>query len=120
FESGEINAVDFTVYYDRPAFQTIHGRWLFVESADDPARAQQTYFSVHAHWILVPISVLYAIYPTPLWLIGLSVIPIVVGAVGVFRILERMNAGIVASASALAFVLNDNTARALNYGFHAE
>ena len=25
FRSGKINAVDFTVYHDRPAFQTLHG-----------------------------------------------------------------------------------------------
>ena len=31
---GEINAVDFTVYFDRPSFQTVHGRPLFVETAE--------------------------------------------------------------------------------------
>src|SRR6185436_14509646 len=25
FRSGEINAIDFTIYYDRPCFQTVHG-----------------------------------------------------------------------------------------------
>ncbi len=121
FRSGEINAVDFTVYYDRPAFQTLQGRPMFVETADDVLRAQQTYFSVHAHWAMLPLSLLYAIHATPLWLLAVSVIAVVAGAVNVLRIVQRMGAGgLVASASALAFVLNDNTARTLNYGFHVE
>jgi uncharacterized membrane protein len=50
-----------------------------------------------------------------------SVIAVVAGGVNVLRVVQRMGAGsLVASASALAFVLNDNTARALNYGFHVE
>src|SRR5688572_32279873 len=36
FESGSINAVDFTVYFDRPCFQTVHGRPLFVETGSFP------------------------------------------------------------------------------------
>jgi hypothetical protein len=44
-----------------------------------------------------------------------------VGAVYVLRVLQLVGAGgVVASAAALAFVLNDNTARTLNYGFHPE
>ena len=120
FRSGEINAVDFTVYYDRPAFQTLQGRPMFVETGDDVLRAQQTYFSVHAHWAMLPLSALYAIHATPLWLLAVSVIVVVAGAVSVLRIVQRMGGGLVASASALAFVLNDNTARTLNYGFHVE
>jgi hypothetical protein len=102
FRSGDINAVDFTVYYDRPLFQTLHGRPLLVETADDLRRAYQTYFSVHAHWAMVPLAALYAIYPTPLWLLALSVVAVVLGAVNVLRVVERMGAGgLVASASAL-------------------
>jgi uncharacterized membrane protein len=121
FRSGEINAVDFTVYFDRPIFQTLLGRTLFVESADDVLRAQRTYFSIHSHWILLPFAALYAVHATPLWLLAVSVLSIVGGAIQVLRVVERMGAGgLVASACALAFVLNDNTARTLNYGFHPE
>jgi uncharacterized membrane protein len=121
FRSGEINAVDFTVYYDRPAYQTVLGRPMFVETADDVLRAQQTYFSVHAHWVMLPLSAIYAIHATPLWLLAVSVLAVVAGAVNVLRIVQRIGGGgLVASASALAFVLNDNTARTLNYGFHVE
>jgi uncharacterized membrane protein len=121
FRAGEINAVDFTVYYDRPNYQTLQGRWLFVESADDPLRAQQSYLSVHAHWIMLPLAGFYAIHPTPLWMLGLSVAAVVVGAVYVLRILQLVGlGGLVATASALAFLMNDNTARTLIYGFHVE
>ncbi len=121
FRSGEINAVDFTVYFDRPAFQTLHGRPMFVETTDELSRAQQTLFSLHAHWAMLPLSALYAIRATPLWLLAVSVIAVAAGAVNVLRIVQRLGAGgLVASASALAFVLNDNTARTLNYGFHVE
>ncbi|HET9359743.1 MAG TPA: DUF2079 domain-containing protein [Vicinamibacterales bacterium] len=121
FQSGEINGVDFTVYFDRPLFQTLQGRLLFVESADDVLRAQKTLLIIHAYWALVPLALLYGIHATPLWLLALSVAAVVAGSVHVFRILQRLGAGsLLAGASALAFVLNDNTARTLNYGFHPE
>jgi hypothetical protein len=121
FRSGAINAIDFTVYYDRPNFQTLLGHPLFVESGDDPIRAYRTYFAVHAHWIMLPVAGLYFLRATPLWLLGLSVVAVVAGAIYIFRIVQHTGGGgPLASASALAFVLNDNTARTLNYGFHTE
>lgn len=121
FRSGEINAIDFTVYYDRPCFQTLLGQPLYVESADDPTRAYRTYFSVHAHWVMLPLAALYFVWATPLWLLALSVVAVVAGAVYTLRIIQNQGGGgVLGSAGALAFVLNDNTARTLNYGFHAE
>jgi uncharacterized membrane protein len=121
FRSGGINAIDFTVYYDRPNFQTLLGHPLFIESGDDPVRAYRTYFAVHAHWIMLPMAAFYFLWPSPLWLLGLSVLAVVAGAIYIFRIVQHSGAGgPLASASALAFALNDNTARTLNYGFHTE
>jgi uncharacterized membrane protein len=121
FWSGEINAVDFTVYYDRPTYQTSQGRLMYVESADDPLRANQTYLSVHAHWIMIPLALFYIIYPSPLWLLLLSVVAVSAGALYIWRILLTLGFGsLVATAASLAFLLNDNTARTLNYGFHTE
>ena len=121
FRSAEINAIDFTVYYDRPNFQTLLGRPLYIESADDPLRAYRSYFAVHAHWVMLPLAALYLIFATPLWVLALSVVAVVVGAVYTLRIVQFTGAGgVIASASAFAFVFNDNTARTLNYGFHAE
>jgi uncharacterized membrane protein len=121
FRSADINAVDFTVYFDRPCAQTAQGRPLFVESADNLDLAHRSLLQVHAFWSLVPICFLYAIHPSPMWLLALSVIAVCAGAVHVCRIMERLGAGgVLAGATALAFALNDNTARTLNYGFHPE
>jgi uncharacterized membrane protein len=121
FRSGGINAIDFTVYYDRPIYQTLLGRPLYVESADDPLRAYRSYLGVHAHWVMLPLAALYFIAATPLWALALSVVAVIVGAIYTLRIVQLTGAGgLVGSASAFAFVFNDNTARTLNYGFHAE
>ena len=121
FRSADINAVDFTVYFDRPCAQTVLGRPLFVESADNLDLANRSMLQVHAFWGLVPICFAYAIHPSPMWLLALSVIPICVGAVYICRIMQRIGAGgALGAATALAFALNDNTARTLNYGFHPE
>jgi uncharacterized membrane protein len=121
FRSADINAVDFTVYYERPNFQTLQGHPLYVESADDPLRAYRSLFAIHAHWIMLPLALFYAVWASPLWLLALSVVAVVAGAIHTLRIVQSIGAGgPIASASALAFVFNANTARTLNYGFHAE
>jgi uncharacterized membrane protein len=121
FRSGEINAIDFTIYYDRPCYQTVHGRPLFVETSDTAGLSNRSELADHAYWGMLAACAPYAVYPSPLWLHALSVIAIVAGAVHVLRIVQRLGAGgALASATAIAFVLNDNTARTLNYGFHPE
>jgi len=121
FRSGEINAIDFTIYYDRPCYQTVHGRPLFVETSDTPGLSNRSELADHAYWGMLVVCAPYAAYPSPLWLHALSVIAIVAGGIHVLRIAQRLGAGgALASATALAFVLNDNTARTLNYGFHPE
>ena len=121
FQSGEINAVDFTVYFDRPCFQTVMGHPLFVEVSDTPGFSYRSEFADHAYWGMLPICALYAVSPTPLWLHAISALAITFGAFYVLRIAQRLGmGGIIASAAAIAFILNDNTARALNYGFHPE
>jgi len=121
FRSGEINAIDFTIYYDRPCFQTIRGRPLFVETSDTPGFSNRSELADHAYWGMLLVCSPYALYPSPLWLHALSVIAVVGGGIHVLRILQRLGAGgALASATGLAFVLNDNTARTLNYGFHPE
>jgi uncharacterized membrane protein len=121
FRSTDINAVDFTVYFDRPCAQTVQGRPLLVESADNLDLAHRSLLQVHAFWNLVPICFVYAVHPSPMWLLAFSVIPICAGAVYICRIMQRIGAGgVLAVATALAFAFNDNTARTLNYGFHPE
>jgi uncharacterized membrane protein len=121
FKSGSINAIDFTVYYERPIFQTLLGKPLYVESADDAARAYRSLLAVHSHWVMLPLAALYLLSATPLWVLALSVIAVVAGAAYTLRIVESQGGGgLLGSAAAFAFILNDNTARTLNYGFHAE
>ena len=121
FQAGGIDAVDFTVYFDRPLYQTSHGRPIFVESTNEPRYANLTHLAVHAYWLLVPLSVVYLIHPSPLWLLSLSVAAVAAGAFYVYRILQHCGAAsVVAAAAAFAFAFDGNTARALNYGFHAE
>lgn len=121
FRSGQINAIDFAIYYDRPCFQTVQGRPLFVEVSDTPGFSYRSELADHGYWGMLAICSLYAIRPTPLWLHAISVLAVVSGAVLVLRALQHLGAGgVLASAAALAFVLNDNTARTLNYGFHPE
>lgn len=121
FRSGEINAVDFTVYFDRPCFQTVMGRPLFVEVSDTPGFSYRSEFADHAYWAMLPICSLYAISPSPLWLHAVSALAIAAGASYVLRIMQLLGlGGLLAAATAIVFVLNDNTARTLNYGFHPE
>ena len=121
FRSGEINAIDFTVYYDRPCFQTVHGRPLLVETSDTPSLSGRTELADHAYWGMLLVCAPYALAPSPLWLHALSAIAVGAGALHILRILQRRGAsGVLAVASAFAFLLNDNTARTLNYGFHPE
>jgi uncharacterized membrane protein len=122
FESAQINAVDFTVYFDRPCNQTVHqGRPLFVERADLPSFSNRSQLAVHAFWAMLPVCTPYAIFATPYWLLILSVVVVVAGSVRMFRIGGTLRwSGPLAAATALASLLNDNMARTLNGGFHAE
>src|SRR5262249_10734429 len=63
FQSGDINAIDFTTYFDRPCLQTIHGRPMFVETAETLVRSYRSQFSVHAEWAMLPVCAVYAIHP---------------------------------------------------------
>ena len=122
FQAGGIDAVDFTVYFDRPFYQTSHGRPMFVESTNEPRFANLTHLAVHGYWLLVPLSAVYLIHAFA------SMAALVVGrrgrGRGVLR-LSRTRALRVPQASsqaagAFSFAFDGNTARALNYGFHAE
>jgi uncharacterized membrane protein len=121
FQSGDINAIDFTVYFDRPCFQTVAGKPLFVETADLPGMSWQSQLRVHAFWIMFAACAPYSLYPSPAWLLVLAVVAVVLGATHTLRLVGTVTgSGVLGVAAALAFVLNANTARALMYGFHPE
>jgi general stress protein CsbA len=93
FMSGEINGIDFTVYYDRPTFQTAIGNPQYVESADDVLRQWRSYFAIHAHWVMLPLAGLYLLWASPFWLLALSVVAVVAGAVYTLRIVQHIARG---------------------------
>jgi uncharacterized membrane protein len=121
FWSGELNAVDFTVYFDRPCYQTTMGRPLFIETADDPLFSFQGQFAHHAYWNMFLVCAPYFVWPSPYWLLAITVAAPIAGAIYVRRIMRTVGVSeLLAAATAVAFLVNDNTARALNYGFHPE
>src|SRR5262249_21616493 len=74
-----------------------------------------------AFWVMVPVGCLYALMATPQYLLILSAISVAAGARHLFRAMQWLGTGgALAGATAVAFMLNDNTARTLNYGFHPE
>src|SRR4051812_12648663 len=121
FRSGDINAVDFTVYFDRPIYQTAHGRLLLVETADLPDFSHRSQFAVHAYYNLLLLAPLYRIAATPYWLLALSVVAVALRALHPFPVVPPLSrGGLVAPPAAFRFVLNANTARTLLYGFPPE
>lgn len=121
FMSGDINAADFTVYFDRPLWQTAHGRPLFVETADLTGFSDRSEFAVHAYYLLLVFAPLYRIAASPYWLLAASVVAVTLGSAHIYRIVLRVvGAPVVALAASAAFLLNANTARTLMYGFHPE
>jgi hypothetical protein len=93
FMSGEINAVDFTVYFDRPSFQTWLGHPLLIETANVAAVSHLSFLAIHGSWAMLPIGLLYGIRASPLWLLGLSAVAVALGAMHVLRIMQRLGAG---------------------------
>jgi uncharacterized membrane protein len=121
FKGGHINGVDFTVYFDRPFYQTTLGRPLYVETTDEPAYEYVTHLGVHGYWLMMPLALFYKVYPSPIWPLALSVVAVVAGAVYIVRIGRQGGfGGLMSCAAGFAFMLNDNTARTLRYGFHPE
>ena len=121
FRSGQINAIDFTVYFDRPAFQTLHGRPLLVESTDIAAFANRTALAIHAYWTMLPLAGFTRSTRRPSGCWRCPSWPSWQARFTSLRIAQHLRlGGPLACATAFAFLLNDNTARTLGYGFHAE
>ena len=115
FHALEVNAWDFSVYYDRPLERTAHGSFMHVEEIDG------SLMGVHAYWVLFAFAPLYAIHATPYWLLLLQAAAIAAAVVAAFAFVRRAaNDDFIAVVVALAFLVNRYTAKALQYVFHPE
>ncbi len=119
--AAEINAVDFTVFFDRPIQRLATIGELAVEEADSPSFSWRSQFAVHGFWILIPVSWLYHLMESPLWLHALTGLCVAMGAFHLARAAHHLGAGpALAVATGIALAGHDSTARAVNYGFHPE
>jgi uncharacterized membrane protein len=115
FLALNVNAWDFSIYFDRPLERTVHGDFLY---SDFLGRST---LSAHADFILLAFVPLYAVHATPYWLVGGQAVAVTLGAVCGFAVFRSiLNDDVAAFALAGAFVLNRYTAKAVQYVFHFE
>jgi uncharacterized membrane protein len=110
----EVNAWDFSLY-DRPLATPTEGGFLFNPVEERPL------FATHAHFVLLPFLAAYALHPSPLWLLLAQSLAIAGATTLAFYCVRHLcSDDVVALLLALAFLLNDFTARAVQYVFHPE
>lgn len=108
----EVNAWDFSLSFDRPIERTIHGELLW---SDD---LRKSMLDVHCNWLLLAFVPLYALLPSPWWLIVAQAGAIAAAVAVLFRFTRAaFDDDILASCVALAFLLNRYTARATQFVF---
>ena len=111
----ELSAWDTTVLYDRPIAETLEGRFFYCDWLGG------SYFGSHVSALLFGFLPLYALHPTPLWLLGAQALAIAAGAAAGFLAFRRiLDDDLAAGFLAAAFVLNGYTAKTVQYGFHME
>jgi uncharacterized membrane protein len=111
----EVNAWDFSLSFDRPIEQTLHGNLLW---SDD---LRHSMLAVHCNWLLLAFVPLYAILASPWWLVAAQA-GAIAGAVAALFHFVRSTArdDLEAAAIALAFLLHRSTARATQFVFVAD
>lgn len=115
FLSLNVNAWDFSLYFDRPLERTVHGQLLF---SDYFGRAT---LAAHADFILLLFAPLYAIHPSPYWLVIGQAVILGAGCAASFAVFRTLlQDDFAALVLAQAFLLNRSTARAAQYVFHFE
>jgi uncharacterized membrane protein len=97
FHAFEINAWDFSISFDRPIEQTLHGNLLWSDTL------RMSMLGIHANWLMLAFVPLYAI----------------AGAAFVLFLYGRHILGddVAALLIAVAFLCNRYTVRAVNHGF---
>jgi hypothetical protein len=115
FRALQVNAWDFSLYYDRPIAETLRGRLLFSDFLGTSTLAN------HAGFIQLAAVPLYAITASPLWLLLLESAGVALGGYAGFRLFRHIGGDHLAAALlALAFVVHPFTVRTARYVFHPE
>jgi hypothetical protein len=115
FLSLNVNAWDFSIYFDRPLERTVHGQLLFSDYLGTSTLA------AHADFITLLFAPLYAVHPSPWWLVAGQALVLAAGVIGGFAAFRHI---LVDDAAALllaaAFLFNRYTAKTAQYVFHHE
>ncbi|MCU1244928.1 MAG: putative rane protein [Acidobacteria bacterium] len=115
YQSLQVNAWDFSIYFDRPLERTTHGQLLW-----SPELGSAT-LAAHADWVVLLFVPLYALHPSPWWLVAAHALVLAGGCVAGFHALRRI-CGDDPAALALTggFLFSRYTAKAAQYVFHHE
>ncbi len=111
----EVNAWDFTISFDRPIHSVLHGRLLYSEEFGTSILGLHTFWS---SFLFVP---LYAIHPTPAWLLTAHALGVAAAVAAVFALFRYETADdLTALFIAGAFLFNRYVAKATQYVYHPE
>jgi len=114
YHGFEVNAWDFS-FYDRPLANPLANGFLFndIES--------RSVLGTHAYLLLLIFLPLYALSPSPFWLLAGQAVLVGLAVVAAFLCIRKASGdGLTAAFLAAAFLLNPFTARAVQYVFHPE
>ena len=115
FHALDVNAWDFSVYYDRPVERTLHGQPLYSDFL------HASTLSDHSCFVMLGFVPLYALKASPIWLVLAPAFAIAAaGAVAFFFFRAILEDDLAAALLAGALVASSATARAVQYVFHPE
>lgn len=115
FHALDVNAWDFSLYFDRPIERTLHGELLYSDFLHASTLSDDSCF------LLLGFVPLYALKASPLWLVVASAAAIAVaGAFAFLFFRASLRDDVAAVLLAAAFVASSATARAVQYVFHPE
>jgi hypothetical protein len=110
----EVNAWDFS-FYDRPLADPFTRGFLFNDIEN------RSVLGTHAYFPLLLFLPLYAISPSPYWLLGSQAVLVGLAVIAAFYCLRKVSRDdLTAALLSAAFLLNPYTARAVQYVFHPE
>jgi uncharacterized membrane protein len=112
YAAFEINAWDFSISFDRPIEQTVHGNLLWSDTL------RMSMLGVHANWLMFAFVPLYALVASPYWLIAGHVVAVAGAALVIFLYGRHvLDDDVVALLIAAAFLCNRYTVRSVHHGF---